>query len=302
MQNKSSKILMIKPVMFGFNEQTAISNAFQKRAADLNAQEIQRKALTEFENFVSLLRSKRIEIIVFEDTLEPNTPDSIFPNNWISFHTNDQIVLYPMFAENRRDERRKDVINYFVKKSESIIDLTAFEEQDLFLEGTGSIVFDYENKIAYASRSVRTNKELFEKLCSKLNLESIFFNAVDENGIEIYHTNVLMCVGTNFAVVCKECIKDNNELNNIIQTLEKTNHEIIEISYKQMNSFAGNMYQLFNVEGKSFIVMSTQAHSSLTVEQKNKLKQFGELLFTPLDTIERYGGGSARCMLADIKF
>lgn len=301
MQNKASKILMIKPVQFGFNEQTATSNSFQVNSYDLSSNEIQNKALSEFNAFAALLRWKGIEVIVFEDKQSPSTPDSIFPNNWISFHENNAMVLYPMLAENRRLERRSEIIDFFRKVYDKLIDLTDFEKHDLFLEGTGSIVFDYTNKIGYANCSPRTDKKLFEQLCEKLNYQAISFKAFDETGKDIYHTNVLMCIGKIFAVLCSDCIPDKEELNQVKQSLKKTGHEIIEISYQQMNSFAGNMYQLFNNEGKSFIVLSEQAYHSLNTEQIKTLEKYGELLHTPLYTIEKNGGGSARCMLADVR-
>ena len=227
--------------------------------------------------------------------------DSIFPNNWISFHENNSLVLYPMLAENRRQERRSDIIDFFRKKHDNIIDITHFEKLNQFLEGTGSIVFDYVNQIAYANCSARTDKKLFEQLCEKLNYSAITFKAIDENGKDIYHTNVLMCIGKGFAVLCSDCIPEKGELKQIIHSLENTGHEIIEISYRQMNSFAGNMYQLFNSLGKSFIVLSEQAYHSLNKEQINKLEKHGVLLHTPLYTIEKNGGGSARCMIADVR-
>lgn len=301
MQNKASKVLMVKPVQFGFNAQTAASNSFQINSGGQSAKEIQTKALNEFNTFVALLRSKGIEVIVFEDTKSPSTPDSVFPNNWISFHKHKTIVLYPMLAENRRQERRSDIIDLFKKEYCKIIDLRNFEEQNQFLEGTGSIVFDYAHQIAYANCSARTDKKLFEQLCKELNYKAISFKAVDEKGKEIYHTNVLMCIGNGFAVLCSDCIPIKEELKQVLHALENTGHEIIEISYNQMNSFAGNMYQLFNHEGKSFIVLSEQAYNSLNNEQLKKLEMHGELLHAPLDTIEKNGGGSARCMIADIQ-
>lgn len=291
---------MVRPVNFGFNEQTAGSNPFQKKEKDMHSDEIQRKALIEFDAFVNLLKSNGIEVIVFEDTLSPHTPDSIFPNNWISFHPGNTIVIYPMLAENRRQERRNDIIDYFIKEDSTLLDFSNYENQNQFLEGTGSIVFDYENKIAYAGISPRTDEKLFESLCRQLKFQSFTFKNADEKGIVVYHTNVIMSVGKGFAVLCKDCFTDKEELNRVIQSLENTNHEIISIANDQMNSFAGNMYQLFNRKGESFIVMSEQAFLSLSKEQIKKLEKYGTILSTPLYTIEKYGGGSARCMLADM--
>lgn len=301
MQNKSSRILMIRPVRFGFNEQTAGSNSFQNTATEKESGSIQEKALEEFDAFSDLLMKAGIDVVIYNDTESPHTPDSIFPNNWISFHENSQLVLYPMLAENRRMERREDIISEFKKKDSIVIDLRGFEAKKTFLEGTGSIVFDYDKKIAYANISARTDKQLFEQLCRQLGFESITFKAIDVNGLDIYHTNVLMCIGQGFAVLCADCIPDRNELRKVSTALKESGHEIIPISYDQMNSFAGNMYQLVNFKGERFIVMSDQAFRSLKQEQIKQLEQYGSLLYSPLYTIEKHGGGSARCMIAEIR-
>lgn len=292
---------MIRPVNFGFNQQTAESNSFQQRADMDTPESIQKKALEEFDAFANKLIAAGIEVVIFDDTTDVHTPDSIFPNNWISFHENNELVLYPMLAENRRLERREDIISGFKKKNSTVIDLSKFESKKMYLEGTGSIVFDYDYKIAYANSSPRTNKMLFEQLCKQLNFESIYFKAVDKNGNDIYHTNVFMSIGNGFAILCKECIPDKNELEMVCDSLKNTKHEIIPISYEQMNAFAGNMYQLYNFKGERFIVMSEQAYKSLMPEQIKKLEQYGNLLHSPLYTIEKYGGGSARCMMADVR-
>ena len=302
MQNKMSNVLMVRPVRFGFNEQTAGSNSFQQPTASVSAESIQLKALEEFDAFSSTLIASGIDVKIIEDTNHPLTPDSIFPNNWISFHENNKLVVYPMLAENRRLERREDIINIFRKKNTTLIDLSKFESENMFLEGTGSIVFDYTNKIAYANISPRTDKELFYQLCKQLGYQSITFKAVDSKKTDIYHTNVLMSIGHGFSVLCEDCIIDKNDLKKVKKSLKESNHEIISISYKQMNSFAGNIYQLYNFEGKSLIVLSEQAYKSLKVDQIKKLEQYGKLLHIPLYTIEQYGGGSARCMLAEIKY
>jgi hypothetical protein len=298
---KASHIFMVRPVRFGYNEQTAESNSFQHSATESNSEAIQKQALEEFDTFVEKLKQNNIDVTVFEDTITPHTPDSIFPNNWISFHNNNSIVLYPMLAENRRLERRTDIIHQLKKENTSIIDLSIFENKNQFLEGTGSIVFDYENKIAYANISPRTDKNILDELCKKLNYTSITFKAVDITNKDIYHTNVLMCIGNRFAVICKDCITDKNDLQKVIDSLKNTQHEIIEIEYNQMNSFAGNMYQLFNKNAESCIVMSELAFKSLHSEQIKKLEQYGNLIHSPLYTIEKYGGGSARCMIADVR-
>ena len=301
MQNKKSRVLMVRPIHFGFNEQTAGSNSFQQLTKSVTAESIQLKAIEEFEFFSSTLIASGIDVQIFEDTEVPHTPDSIFPNNWISFHENKELVLYPMLAENRRLERREDIISSFRKKDTTVIDLSEFESKNIYLEGTGSIVFDYQYKVAYANISPRTDKMLFEQLCKQLGFRSSTFKAVDSAGADIYHTNVLMCIGNGFSVLCEECIKDPNELKKVKDSLKDSNHEIISISYDQMNSFAGNMYQLNNYKGESFIILSEQAFKSLHAEQIKKLEHYGKLLHFPLYTIEKYGGGSARCMIAEIK-
>jgi hypothetical protein len=299
MKESASKILMIRPLRFGFNEQTAGSNSFQNNTG-YQPEFIQQQALSEFNTFAEKLKTAGISVEIFDDTPEPHTPDSVFPNNWISFHE-EKVVLYPMLAENRRHERRKDIIGHFSVSKEDIIDLSDFEKKMVFLEGTGSIVFDYRNKLAFANLSPRTNSELLNELCSKLGYAPVTFRATDEHGADIYHTNVLMCIGTTFAVLCEECIPEEQERIILRQTIQKTGKEIISISRRQMNSFAGNMYQLFNERQESIIVMSEQAFKSLVPDQVHKLEKHGNIIHSPLYTIEKYGGGSARCMIADVR-
>jgi len=292
---------MVRPVLFGFNPQTAQSNSFQNKQETAAAESIQEAAVREFDSFVELLRKNKINVTVFNDTIHPHTPDSIFPNNWISFHENNIAVLYPMLAPNRRIERRQDIISMLCK-NKKLIDLSTYENDTIFLEGTGSIVFDYANNIAYANLSARTDKKLVELLCEKLNCKAITFKAVNEHKQDIYHTNVLMTIGNTFAILCEECIPDKNELKKVTTHLTASNHQIIKISYSQMNAFAGNMYQLFNEEGVSFLIMSEQAFKSLTPTQIEELNKHTAILHSPLYTIEKYGGGSARCMIADIRY
>ena len=299
MKGHPSKILMIRPVKFDYNEQTANSNSFQQKEKE-DPKKIQEEAQKEFETFIKKLQAAGIEVIEFFDTSEPHTPDSVFPNNWISFHSN-HIILYPMMAENRRKERRQDIVDYFSDQTTSILDISKEEVNGFYLEGTGSIVFDYENRIAYASLSPRTNEQLLTELCNWLNYKEIPFRAVDQDGVPIYHTNVLMSIGKGFAVLCKECITDKEDLETVMNQLKENKHTIIEITIDQMNAFAGNMYQLFNKDGKSFIIMSEQAYLSLDPAQIEALEKFGSIIQTPLYTIEKYGGGSARCMIAEIR-
>ena len=295
-----SNILMIRPVSFGFNEQTAKSNAFQTRDAD--QQQVQAKALAEFDNMVQVLRDNGLNVIVVDDTAEPHTPDSIFPNNWVSFHENGDVFLYPMQAENRRLERREDIIRKLEDnfKVNHIIDLSRFEHEGKFLEGTGSMVLDRDNKILYACISPRTNKEVLDIFCQQTGYKAIKFHAVNEQGQAIYHTNVLMCIGREFAVICLDSISNISEKESVIQSLKNTNKEIIPISFDQMNHFAGNMLEVKNKDGDNLIVLSQSAFDSLSKEQKTTLSKYGKLVYADIHTIENNGGGSARCMIAEV--
>jgi len=291
---------MIRPVNFVFNEQTAGSNAFQNRNAE--QQRVQDNALQEFDRFVNILRENGIEVIVIDDTAEPHTPDSIFPNNWVSFHNDGTVFLYPMMAENRRLERREDIITQLEDefKVKHVIDLSHFEHENKFLEGTGSMVLDRENKIAYACLSPRTDKEVLEAFCTDSGYQSVLFHAVDQKGMDIYHTNVLMCVGSNYAVICLDSIKDESEKQNVINSLQSTQKQIVAISFEQMNHFAGNMLEVQNKSGGSLLVMSKSAWGSLNYEQKAILSSFSKPVYSDISTIENNGGGSARCMMAEV--
>jgi len=299
-QQTTSTILMIRPVNFGFNEQTAGSNAFQNRNAE--QQQVQDKALSEFDEMVNVLRDNGVEVIVIEDTPEPHTPDSIFPNNWVSFHSDGNVFLYPMMAENRRLERREDIITDLENEFEikHVIDLSRFEHEHKFLEGTGSMVLDRENKIAYACLSPRTDKEVLELYCHESGYRPVLFHAVDQIGMDIYHTNVLMCVGSSFVVICLESIKDAAEKAMVIETIAATKKELIDISFDQMNHFAGNMLEVQSGRGESLIVMSKSAWDSLNEHQRAKLSYFSKPVYSDINTIETNGGGSARCMMAEV--
>lgn len=296
----SYALLMVRPVRFGYNAETAVNNAFQ--VAGQNQEAVQAKALAEFDHFVATLRSHEIDVVVVEDTIEPHTPDSIFPNNWISFHRNSTIVLYPMFAENRRLERKETVIEAIKSRFQidSTIDLTKNEAHNVFLEGTGSIILDRENKIAYACISPRTDKNLFLEFCEEMEYEPVVFNAVDQKGKDIYHTNVMMCLGDKYAVICLDSIQEADERAVVTGALAQSGKVIVEISFEQMNHFAGNMLQVMNVNGDQFLVMSSQAYASLNEEQVQTLESFNPIIHVPLETIESNGGGSARCMMAEI--
>ncbi|MES2265912.1 MAG: arginine deiminase-related protein [Bacteroidota bacterium] len=299
-RQSTNNLLMIRPVAFGFNVQTAESNAFQKQDADQQA--VQQKAQQEFDGFVNVLRSNGVNVTVINDTLEPHTPDSIFPNNWVSFHDNGDIFLYPMQAENRRLERREDIIRQLEDnfKANHVIDLSRFEAKDQFLEGTGSMVLDREAKIAYACLSPRTNAEVLKAFCDYTGYQAVTFDAFDQNGQAIYHTNVLMAIGTKFAVICLDSITDTSEKEAVVASLKSTGKEIIDINFDQMNHFAGNMLEVKNANGETLIVMSQTAYNSLSEEQKGTLEKHGKLVYADINTIETNGGGSARCMMAEV--
>ena len=295
-------VLMIEPAAFGFNAETAQNNYFQINSENA---ETQTKALQEFNNFVEKLRSKGINVITVKDTLEPHTPDSIFPNNWISMHQDGTVVLYPMCAVNRRWERRNDILeilkrNFSVKE---IIDLSAPENDGKFLEGTGSMIFDHDNKIAYGSVSLRLDEKLFREFCEKFGFTPVVFHSyqtANNERLPIYHTNVMMCVADQFVVICLDCIDDETERVKVVNAIVNSGKEIIEISESQMQRFAGNMLQLQNPEGKKFLVMSLSVYQSLTPEQISNIEKYSEIIYSDLETIETNGGGSARCMLAEV--
>jgi hypothetical protein len=296
---------MVEPVAFGFNDQTAVNNYFQQRDYDRNI-DIQNLALDEFDKMVVGLRANGVNVLVVKDTEQPHTPDSIFPNNWISFHEGGQAVLYPMFAKNRRNERRNDIIQRIEAEGtiiNNVDDFTFWEEQNLFLEGTGSMVFDRINKIAYAALSERTDKSVFLQFCKIFDFEPVYFSANQSVGgkrLPVYHTNVMMCVATEFAVICSDCIDNKKEREKVIRSQEKTGKKIIFISEDQMHSFAGNMLQVENREGKLFLVMSQSAFDSLNEQQIKQLEFYNELIVVSIPTIEKVGGGSVRCMMAEV--
>ncbi|MEO5967567.1 MAG: arginine deiminase-related protein [Ferruginibacter sp.] len=297
----TNNILLIRPAKFGFNTQTESSNAFQNKV-DETPEELIKKVNKEFELFASTLISKGINVLIINDTEFPAKPDAIFPNNWISFHSDGTVVLYPMNAVNRQAERRLDILEklkeqYLISR---ILDFSHFEKQNKFLEGTGSIIFDHDNKIAYACISTRTNKELFLNVCEQLYYNAICFSSYDENGMEIYHTNVMMCIAEKFAVICLESITDKIERDFVIKSLESSGHTIIEISLDQVKNFAGNMLELKNLTGKSYLVMSASADDSLTQLQKDSIIKFSEIVPLNVSTIENTGGGSVRCMIAEV--
>lgn len=293
-------LLMIRPVRFGYNAETAGNNAFQ-RYAEEDGNAIQQRALQEFDALVEKLRQHDVDVMVVPDSPEPHTPDSIFPNNWVSFHRDGSMVLYPMFAENRRSERKPSVIAAIVERFRVSrqIDFSSHESDGRFLEGTGSFVLDRENRLAYACRSPRTDERLLRDFCAQLDYSAIVFNAVDEDGVAIYHTNVMMCVADCYAVINLEAIATADRLS-VADTLRTSGKAIVSISQAQMAAFAGNMLQVENKYGERYLVMSSQAYGSLDPKQVSLLESFNPIIHSPLDTIEQNGGGSARCMMAEV--
>jgi hypothetical protein len=295
----TSHILMIRPVHFGFNAETAVNNAFQ---VPDGGESVQEKALQEFDGFVSVLRENGVDVIVIEDNPEPHTPDSIFPNNWVSFHRNGTVCLYPMYAENRRLERRPGILESLAGKFtiRRTLDLSPYEREDLFLEGTGSMVLDRNKHIAYACLSPRTEKKVLLDFCDRMGYKPVAFKAVDGRGQPIYHTNVLMCVADEYIVICLDSLPIQEERDQLRATMAESEKEIVAIGLDQMQHFAGNMLQVHNDKKEKLLVMSTQAFTSLTPAQWQKLSSYNRIIHAPLGTIERHGGGSARCMMAEV--
>lgn len=299
----ANTVLMIEPVAFGYNSQTAENNYFQIEQKDAD---IQQKALSEFTQFAEKLRSKGIDVITVKDTPNPHSPDSIFPNNWVSFHETGKVVIYPMFAPNRRVERRADIFETLKSegfKITEVDDLSGAENEGKFLEGTGSMIFDHDYRISYGSVSLRLDEALFREFCEKYSYKPVVFhsyqNAADQR-LPIYHTNVMMCVATEFVVICLDCIDNEMEREKVQEIIKSSNKELIEISEDQLQQFAGNMLQVRNKSGEKFLVMSETAYKSLTEEQVQCIEKYCEIIYSDLNTIETNGGGSARCMLAEV--
>lgn len=306
MKQTTNSILMIRPVAFRMNEQTAVNNYYQKVLDGLLPSTVNAKAQQEFDVFVEKLRAVGVDVTVVDDVLNPDTPDSIFPNNWISFHSNGDVALYPMFAENRRLERREDILDILEEKGfviNNIMDYTSAEEDGFFLEGTGSLLLDRENGKAYCALSPRADEELFIEFCEDFEFTPVIFEAfqtVNKERKLIYHTNVMMCLGETFAVICADCIDDKKELKMVLESLRGDEKEIILITEEQVNNFAGNMLEVKGTDDRRYLVMSTSAHQSLTKKQIAQLEEHVTILSSSLDTIEACGGGSARCMMAEI--
>ncbi len=301
----TNTILMIRPVAFRMNEETAVNNYFQE-IIDGSSKSINAKAQEEFDAFIVALRAKGVNVIVVDDTEEPSTPDSIFPNNWVSFHKNGTVCLYPMFAENRRNERREDILDRLENEGfliKNVMDYTSAEKEQVYLEGTGSLLIDRVNGKVYCALSARASEELIIEFCEDFDCLPIIFTAnqtVNGERLPIYHTNVMMCLAEHFAVICLETIDDKKERKNVVHHLRESGKEIIAISEAQMHHFAGNMLQVLGDKDKRYLVMSSQAYESLNSDQVSAIKQHCEILHSPLETIETCGGGSARCMMAEV--
>ncbi len=306
MKQTTNSILMIRPVAFRMNEQTTVNNYYQKVLDGLLPATVNAKAQQEFDAFVEKLTAVGVDVTVVNDSLDPDTPDSIFPNNWISFHENGDVALYPMFAENRRAERREDILDLLEDKGfaiHNIVDYTSAEEDGFFLEGTGSLLLDRTNSKAYCALSPRADEELFIEFCEDFDYAPVIFEAfqtVDSERKLIYHTNVMMCLGETFAVICSDSIDDKKERKMVLDNLKENGKEVILITESQMNNFAGNMLEVRGANDKRYLVMSAAAHQVLTPKQIEQLEKHAEILSSSLDTIEACGGGSARCMMAEI--
>jgi hypothetical protein len=301
MNQVAEKILMVRPAAFGFNTETAANNFFQNKT-DLTQEQLQQKAVQEFDVMVKGLRNEGIEVLVVEDTATPQKPDAIFPNNWFNTTGEGVLNIFPMFAQNRRGEKRDDILQQLANNFiiDQVYDWTEYEAEAKYLEGTGSVIIDHRNKFVYACISPRTHPAVIEKFAAANRYKAITFTAVDNEGREIYHTNVMMCIGEGFALFCPKAISDDTERIAVAQLLETTGHENIFITQDQMKSFAGNVLHLKNKKGELFIAMSETAFNALTQEQIEKLQQYGKLLPFNVSTIERVNGGSVRCMMAEI--
>ena len=306
MKQITNTILMIRPVSFRMNEQTAVNNYYQKVLDSLNSETVQFRALQEFDNFVEKLKSAGINVVVVNDTKNTDTPDSIFPNNWMSFHQNGDVGIYPMFAENRRLERREDIFETLEDlgfEINNFLDYTSAEEEQIFLEGTGSLLLDRVNRKAYCSLSPRADEDLLIEFCEDFEYTPVSFvsyQTVDGKRLPIYHTNVMMALGETFAIICLDSIDDKKEKKNVLKHLKEDKKEVITITEDQVINFAGNMLQVLGNNDTKFLIMSSAAYKSLTKNQIDKIEKYCKILHSSLDTIEACGGGSARCMMAEV--
>ncbi|WP_022823392.1 citrulline utilization hydrolase CtlX [Hymenobacter norwichensis] len=298
----TNTVFVVRPVRFGFNVETAESNHFQHHLPGLDAAAVQAQAFKEFDRLAATLRARGVRVLIFEDTPEPAKPDAVFPNNWLTLHPDGRVLLYPMCALNRRPERRPDILaalgqQFTIKE---VLDYSAHEQGNRFLEGTGSILFDHEHRVAYAALSPRTDAALFQEVAAQLSYRPVAFRAYDAQGQEIYHTNVMLCIGSGFAVVCLESITDAAERAAVVASFTVTGHEIVAISLAQVACFAGNLLALRTSDEKVVLAMSQSAFDALVEPQRQTLEKYAELLPLPIPTIETIGGGSVRCMLAEV--
>lgn len=306
MKQITNAILMVRPNSFRANEQTAVNNHYQKGITGVSQAQLELNAQEEFDQFVAKLRSIGVHVIVFEPKDGLDTPDSHFPNNWISFHENGNVGLYPMFAENRRTERREDVLEKLEESGftiNDIVDYTSAEDESLFLEGTGSLLLDRVNRKAYCALSQRADEELFIEFCEDFEYYPVVFTAnqtVNGERTPIYHTNVMMCLAEGFAVICLDSIDDKKERKNVINHLKEDGREIIDITEEQVNNFAGNMLQVYGNGYQRFLIMSQAAYNSLTSDQISRIEKHTKIVASSLSVIEACGGGSARCMMAEV--
>ncbi|NVK07824.1 MAG: amidinotransferase [Tenacibaculum sp.] len=306
MQQTTNTIVMVRPANFRMNEQTAVNNYYQQELSGMLPASINAKAQEEFDAFVEKLEAVGVTVVVVEDTKEPNTPDALFPNNWISFHENGDVAIYPMFAGNRRLERREDVLEILEEKGfviENVVDYSEAEEEEVFLEGTGSMILDRHKRKAYCALSPRADEELFIEFCEDFEYTPVIFTAnqtVEGRREAIYHTNVMMCVAESFAVVCLDSIDDKKEKKNVLKHLKSDGKEVIAISEQQVTQFAGNMLQVKGTNDERYLVMSSSAFNSLNSNQVKAIEKYSKILHSSLETIETCGGGSARCMMAEV--
>ncbi len=298
----TSDILMVRPVSFGFNPIAAESNHFQHKIDGISDLEVQELAKQEFNALSSALSEAGVTVNIVEDSPEPKKPDAIFPNNWGSYHEDGTVVLYPMQSENRRWERRRNILEMLGKGYEltTEIDLSHYEAENMFLEGTGSLIFDRPNKLAYACLSSRTHPEVLNDFCSKLGYTAVLFHSVDAENRPIYHTNVMMAMAKNYTVICLESIKSEEEKAMLLQKFEETGKQVVDISLEQVSDFAGNVIELENKDGQSLLVMSSRAYAAFTDEQKATIEKYSKIVHAPIPTIEKIGGGGARCMIAEV--
>lgn len=304
MRQTTNTILMVRPAAFGFNVETAVNNSFQSPQKDISSEELAIIAQTEFDSMVLKLQNVGVQVIVVQDTAHPTKPDAVFPNNWFSTHEDNIVITYPMFAANRRLERREDIIalleSKFIIKNRYSFDFYEEDTPPSFLEGTGSMIIDRINKIVYACISQRTELHLLDKFNVLMQMKSVVFDALDREGQPIYHTNVMMALGEKLAIVCLDSIKDETAKNRLINMLKSTNKKIVDISYDQMDAFAGNMLEVIGMDGTAYTVMSETAYQSLTTQQKSTIEMYTRILPIAIPHIEKYGGGSVRCMMAEI--